>query len=464
MASRTVGIGNIVGYMAGYVDLPTYVGFLGNSQFKVLCAIASIALGGTILLSVAVIHERDPRREGPPPADKPGVSTFFVKIFASIRKLPPQVKKVCQVQFCAWVGFFPMLFYTSSYIGEIYVEPVLEQHPNMSDEQLDRLYEEATRVGTFALLIFAITSLATNVFLPFFIAPTYDSPPVPNMGVDDECENEDGKKSWVEYLIIPGFTLRRAWMLSQLIFSAAMFCTVLVRTVTAATVLIGLVGTTWALTLWAPWAIISAEIARRDAVWRARKMKQAVLADAAVLNSQDFDTDSSGDEASLMAETENSQEPTALANQQHTKDDGEDQDEPPQAGVILGIHNMAIAAPQIIATVASSIIFKFLQKPRGVPGDHSIAVVLALGGTTVLASAWLIHLIKEDTSLPPDVLSAMEDGDLGPSDSILSFPCTPIGSRPPSPLLSRRSSFSIRRQSLDRATLVRNNSFGGLEY
>lgn len=467
MASRIVGVGNIIGYLAGYVDLPLYVGFLGNTQFKVLCAIASITLTATVLLSVTVIKERDPRLEGRPAVEKPGVGEFFVKIFTSIKKLPPQIKKVCEVQFLAWIGFFPMLFYTSSYIGEIYVEPFLEQNPNMTDKELDRLYEEATRVGTFALLIFATISLITNVFLPFFIAPTYDSAPAPQIA--DEDDEESKKKSWVEHLIIPGLTLRRAWMLSQLIFSAAMFCTVLVRTVTAATVLIGLVGITWALTLWAPYAIISAEVARRDAIWRARKLRQVVAAAeaAAFSNPHEFDSDSSDEEGDslTMGGAHNRTAPGAIAvNEAQQKEDDDDDDEPPQAGVILGIHNMAIAAPQIIATVASSVIFKFFQKPRGTPGDHSIAIVLALGGFTVLASAWLIHTIKEDTELPPDVMAAMEDGDLEPADPRYSYPCTPIGSCPPSPLLSRRPSFSISRQSFDRATLVRNNSFGGLEY
>ena len=175
MASRFVGIGSITGYVAGYVNLAPIFWWLGDTQFKDLCAIASIILAITVLLSVTFIRERDPRLEGPPAEDKPGVLSFFHKVFTSIKRLPPQTRKVCQVQFCAWIGFFPMLFYTSSYIGEIYAEPFLEQNPNMTPEELDRLYETATQVGTFALLIFSITGLATNMFLPFFIAPTYDN-------------------------------------------------------------------------------------------------------------------------------------------------------------------------------------------------------------------------------------------------------------------------------------------------
>lgn len=424
MASRFVGIGNIAGYMAGYIDLPKTLWFLGDTQFKDLCAIASIALGTTVTATVLLIRERDPRLEGPPAKDKPGVVAFFRKIFTSIKRLPPQTKKVCEVQFCAWIGFFPMLFYTSSYIGEIYAEPFLQKNPNMTPEELDRLYEDATREGTFALLIFAITSLATNVFLPFFIAPTYTtqigSPAQsPGEGGPSSLKDYDEEASWLDHLIIPGFTLRRAWMCAQILFTLSMLCTVFVRTVTAATVLIGLVGITWALTLWAPWAIISAEISRRE---EERRLQQA----------------------------QRTFSPNRGLDGYSSADRNEEEEAADQAGVILGIHNMAIAAPQIIATVVSSIIFHYFQKPRGEPGDHSIAIVLALGGITVFISAWFIHRIRDDPDAPTDVMSAIEDGE-------------PL-SRPSTGRSRTRSHEQLPRASLERATLVRNKSFGGMEY
>ena len=433
MASRIVGVGNIFGYVAGYINLPSIVWWLGDTQFKDLCAIASIALGGTILLSCLFVRERDPRQEGPPSRDKPGVLAFFKKIFMSIKRLDPQIKKVCVVQFCAWIGFFPMLFYTSSYIGEIYAEPYLEENPNMTPAELDRLYQEATRVGTFALLIFACTSLATNLFLPFFIAPTYDNQPLTSgdgQGAAQFKDYEDEEKSWLDYLVIPGFTLRRAWMLSQILFFAAMSCTVFVRTVEVATILIGLVGITWALTLWAPWAIISAEISRRDAEQRERRQRNFSI----------------------------SSEPIASPDSTHSYDsenpDGaspDEEEDADQAGVILGIHNMAIAAPQIIATVVSSVIFRIYQKPRGTPGDRSIAIVMALGGIAVLASAYFIHLIKDEAPVPePDDMGAAEQGE---------------SSTRPSTAHSRTSSYQGRpRASLERAMLTRSASYGGAEY
>ncbi|KAI1104641.1 hypothetical protein F4804DRAFT_332050 [Jackrogersella minutella] len=429
MASRLVGVGNIIGYIAGGINLPKYLWFFGGTQFKDLCAIASIALCSTIVLSTVLVPERNPQLDGRPAPERVGLVSFFVKIFASIKRLPPQISKVCVVQFAAWVGFFPMLFYTSSYIGEIYVQPFLEENPHMTPEELDELYERATRVGTFALLIFAISSLATNVLLPFFIDPTYDNNPVVNAPGEAPAilrgSLSDGK-SFLDRLVIPGFTLRRAWLLSEFLFAGSMFCAVLVRSVEAATFLIGLIGITWALALWAPWAIISAEISRRDILYRARKQQMKTLAQGEQLDAGS--SDGFLDEDSRLQA---------------------DEEAPDQAGVILGIHNMAIASPQFIATLGSSIIFRIFQKPRGVPGDHSIGIVLACGGFFALIAAYFIHKINDEMPVPEVAVYAAEQGDL------VARPGTSHS----------KNSVDQPRTSLDRATGARNSSFGaGLEY
>ena len=429
MASRFIGIGNIVGFIAGYVDLRTTLWFFGDTQFKVLCAIASIALGATVVLSTAVIRERDPRLEGPVAQRRRNLLRFLFTISKSIRRLPPQVKRVCQVQFFAWIGFFPLLFYTSSYIGEIYLEPYLRDNPHMTPAELDKLYEKATRIGTFALLMNAVVSLLTNVFVPFLVAPTYDSRPVPtNAQGETDSAPKLGKpmpRTILDRLRIPGFTLRRAWLGSLVLFSVAMLCTLLVRSVRAATALIGIAGITWAMTLWAPWAIISAEISRRDALNRAQKLRDnetrrnAEFSLPPELDGPPGQYGASGDETDVI-------------------EDHED-----QAGVILGIHNMAISAPQILATVGSSIVFKIWQKPRGTPGDHSMAIVLALGGVFVLVSSYFVLRIKESTSsLAPGMTLDAEQG----------------GSAVGGP-----SSNAVPRTNHEGGTLVRNRSFGGLQ-
>ena len=140
-----------------------------------------------------------------------------------------------------------------------------------------------------------------------------------------------------------------------------MFLTLFVRTTTGATVLLAFIGVPWAVNHWAPYAIIAAEVGKREAI-RNGLIKPA----------------SSDRDAQLLA-------------------DGEDPAEgADQAGIVLGIHNIFIAAPQIIATLVASLIFKLLQKPRGQPGDDSTGWVLRFGGLAAIGAAILTARIKEE--------------------------------------------------------------------
>jgi solute carrier family 45, member 1/2/4 len=381
--------------------------FFGDTQFKVLCVIASIGLGTTVGISCIFINERDPREEGPPATDKDGVIAFFKGVFRSMRRLPPQTRKVCEVQLFAWVGWFGFLFYLSTWIAELYVEPIVEANPGMALPEIDHLFEKGTRIGTFALLIWAITSLTANMLLPFLIAPTYDVPIIASI-----TENSDSQAfsqsftarvdRFLERLVIPWLTLSRAWTISLVIFALCMFSTLIIRSPTIATIVVGIVGIPWALTIWAPFAIISAEISKRDAIRRAQALNL----------------------------------PSALASDPLGQDDSGD-----QAGVILGIHNVAIAAPQVIATLGSSVIFRLLQKPRGTPGDISMPVVLATGGLSVLIAAFVASRLGAER--PAEGLEAVRA----------------VRERVPS--RQRRESIA----SVNRRSLSRSMSFtGGLEY
>lgn len=127
-----------------------------------------------------------------------------------------------------------------------------------------------------------------------------------------------------------------------------MISTFFITSTTAGTVLAGFIGLPWALTLWAPFALISAEISKRDT------------------------------EARRAGPT------------------GKKED---QAGVILGLHNVFISAPQIIATLVSSAIFKLAQKPRGSPWDDSVAWVLRFGGIAALLAAYMTWRIDEEGAI-----------------------------------------------------------------
>lgn len=366
-AGRITGFGNILGYISGYVNLPEIFPWLGNTQFKVLCVIASVSLCGTIVISSLYIRERDPRLEGPPSEANPGILSFFRQVFQSIRRLPPQSRKVCEVQFFNWMGWFGFLFYITTWIGQLHVNPYFASHPDLTPAEIDKAWEDATRIGTFALLIFAITSFTSNIVLPFLVVPSYRAPPPKTPSTPQHhTPGTPGTLSasissffppaptpsaslharltrLLDFCQIRWLTLRRAWLLSHILYALCMASTFFISTPTQATVLTGFVGLPWALTLWAPFALISAEISKRDSEARRSESKP------------------------------------------------ED-----QAGVILGLHNVAVAAPQIVATLVSSAIFKLAQKQRGEPYDNSVGWVLRFGGLAALVAAVFTWRIRED--------------------------------------------------------------------
>ncbi|PGH23431.1 hypothetical protein AJ80_02541 [Polytolypa hystricis UAMH7299] len=438
-ASRLTGVGNILGYIFGYLDLPKILPFFGNTQFKGLCVIASISLAITLVISCLYIQERDPRLEGPPLSDNPGVVAFFSQVFRSIRRLPPQIRKVCEVQLCAWVGWFPFLFYITTYIGQLYVNPIFEDHPDLPDKDIDDAWAQATRIGTFALLVYAVTSFVASIVLPLLIVPTY-KPAISSESEEDissphhmylsrqssistisftpaagpavepnppHVPQTEEQPSLLSKLLlklqIPGLTLRRTWFISHLLFAACMFSTFFISTPQAATVVVALVGISWALTLWAPFAMISAEVSQRDTEHRRRRHRHQLR------SRTQYDLSASGPETQVPTATDGSSRaepqassstapyrPTSPSSQSTLYQKKEEEEETvDQAGVILGIHNVSISCPQIFATLVSSAIFHVLQKPRGEPWDDSVGWVLRFGGCAALGAAWFTHKLDE---------------------------------------------------------------------
>lgn len=421
-ASRMTGVGNICGFVFGYLDLPSILPFLGRTQFQVLSALASISLTVTLLASCLYIRERDPRLDGPPPSDGLGLVSFFRQVFKSIRNLPPQIMRVCEVQVAAWAGWFPFLYYATTYVGQLYLNPIFADHPDMSDDQIDRMWEDATRIGTSALLAYAIISFVANIALPLFVIPT--SGQVSETTVHPERivhpENEFGgdtgqadeplldgtphkvveeKPTWLSRLQIPGLTLRRTWLLSHLLFAICMFSTFFISSYTAGSVVIGFVGICWAMTLWAPFALISAEVARTDVTRRPHRHETGGTGSAT--ESGRAHNTASGSYAPVSGEDDHEDADHSHAGDHELENGGpkpvpiSEEENVAQAGIVLGLHNVAVSFPQVFSSLICSAIFKAAQKPRGEPWDDSVGWVLRFGGCAALVAAWLTKRLAE---------------------------------------------------------------------
>jgi len=131
-ASIIVGIGSIFGYCVGIIDMPTVFPFLGDTNFKALCAIASICLTGTVCLTCVVIKEKQNLRrddgvdglqhsaenddDGEDIETQKGrpIIRAVKEALGTARALPKKIKQVCVVQMFAWMSWFPFLYYVTT--------------------------------------------------------------------------------------------------------------------------------------------------------------------------------------------------------------------------------------------------------------------------------------------------------------------------------------------------------------
>jgi solute carrier family 45 protein 1/2/4 len=197
----------------------------------------------------------------------------------------------------------------------------------MATSMQARVIEDAVRLGSLASLAFAMFALLTNILIPRFIANDHHTGAV----LEDRPRSK------------PQISMSKAWSISHLLFALCMFSTFFIHSQIAATVLAALVGISWAFTLWVPFAIIGREVA-------ARQEKHSKI---------------------LEGEFEPAQQD--------------------QAGAIMGLHNVAISVPQMLAGLVCGCIFWVASRSGSQDG---IGWALRFGGMGTLIAAVLAARIK----------------------------------------------------------------------
>lgn len=111
--SVLMGIGNIFGYLCGFTLLPKFFGLGGLTQFQCLCLIASSALAITTSINCTVKEDYS-ARSLPVRLERTGSRVICRDLIHTYRFMPRNIRKVCHIQFCAWIGWFPFLFYSTT--------------------------------------------------------------------------------------------------------------------------------------------------------------------------------------------------------------------------------------------------------------------------------------------------------------------------------------------------------------
>jgi len=430
--SRMTQAGNIVGYGFGFFpleDIPI-LKWIGGSQFRKFCILVLVVLVTTVWITCWTQEEQER------PKKHTGKNQILGNIHAAILKLPLPIKKVCAVQVFAFMGWFPFLFYATTYIGQ-----AMAREKNGEPDA-----EYATRMGALSMLFNSIVAVMAGALLPYLSRRDTRL-----LRVQDEDEEEEtarlrgliykwraeaakkGKKMRLPTLPL---LYRTIWIGALMLFTVLTMATFFITSTIGAIIIVSLVGVSWAVACWVPFAIIMEFLKEMEEIVEptspAQTRANTRIHSHAHSRAHSRTHTGSGSFANFRAHSRthtgsgsfgnfprahsrtqtgnasftNFSVPTipterqpllarateSLENYEESLLGPVDRNRPVAGGTVLGIHNLAIVFPQFIVSLASSLIFKIVdgsEKDDGTTyyGRNGVAWVLRFGGFCTLFGA-----------------------------------------------------------------------------
>ena len=429
---RMTHVGNVAGYAAGWYDLSStpVLSWLGGDQFRKYAVVSVVGVAVCSIITCAAIREE--RRE--PSEGLPAVGVVAKMreathhIYQSIRRLPRPVRRICLVQLFAFMGWFPLLFYSSQWIIETREKEKGEMGGSTTVD------DEAAERGSFALLMFALVALLSGTLLPYLsLSNSSNTQAVHLAGPEDQLVSGPGQSNGADQ----GkprrrpwkLTLRTIWTISLALYSAqASVLTFTVQSSRDAIILLASIGIPWAVASWVPFALVMESVREAEdgtspfefeADWFApervrgrRESSSAFAARATVARSvQDCEPlphASDPPRSSFLARGaevvgDNARNPsrqTSLASgvplpvsNQDASHGGSES----LGGTVLGIHNLAIVLPQLLVALLAALILRtgpISQSSSGSGGGGvSVVWVIRIGGLASFVAAMLTRLV-----------------------------------------------------------------------
>ncbi|KAA1120890.1 hypothetical protein PGTUg99_009636 [Puccinia graminis f. sp. tritici] len=185
------------------------------------------------------------------------------------------VKPICWIQLWAWLGWFPVMFYSSTWVGEIWTRTNGDLSRMDDDDQ-----EKATRIGTIGLLLQLLLSLLGWLFIPRFVSNFRRK--------HYQIANDYGK------------TLVDLWAGSQLCFGFLLlispFCE---HNLVLSILLIGACGIPWAITCWVPFTLLGEAILFKSELVIPVENNFRLLSDTEPVDSGDRSLSSTDDQLTI---------------------------------------------------------------------------------------------------------------------------------------------------------------------
>ncbi|KAI1107557.1 MFS general substrate transporter [Jackrogersella minutella] len=378
--SRMSAIGHGIAYATGAIDLPSLLGTsLGNTQFKQLTVIAAFGLVFTCGVTCWAVTERiliatrhDSHKEG-------GGFKVISQIWSTIVHLPPRIRAICMAQFWAWIGWFPFLFYSTTWIGETYFRYDAAHDAKDSGDALG----EIGRVGSEAFIIYSVITFLGSWILPMVIRSPDDEsytqrPPESLRGI---VENVNKYKP----------ELLTAWMWGHATFAAAMFFAPFATSFRFATILVCLCALPWNIASWAPSAFLGVEVNKLSGAGGPNASYRRLSHDS-----------------NVEMEEINGVSSPAILDIESSRGASKQGSTGQLSGVYFGILNIYTTIPQFIGTILSTVIFSILEPGKspelahtahpdehhGTDGPNAISVCLFIGACSAVVAVFATRKLK----------------------------------------------------------------------
>lgn len=116
-ASYMTGAGNIFGYAFGYLEVEKILRKPALTHFQGLCVVASIVSSFSVLTTCFFVRENTRSVVATRESRKSTMSKLAGvprNLASCYLNMPHNIRKVCHIQFWAWMGWFPFLYYSTT--------------------------------------------------------------------------------------------------------------------------------------------------------------------------------------------------------------------------------------------------------------------------------------------------------------------------------------------------------------
>jgi solute carrier family 45 protein 1/2/4 len=162
-----LGVGNITGFIAGWMPWSSWITFMGTKSCKIACQdlrisfiLSTVFLISTLILTLLAANEV-PLEKKPSDESSPSRINPIIHLFRVLFRLPKEMLRICLVQFFNWFAWFTFLIYITVWVAE----NVFNGNPDEFSPNY-HLFEEGVRYGSFGLAGFAACSLLFSPFVP----------------------------------------------------------------------------------------------------------------------------------------------------------------------------------------------------------------------------------------------------------------------------------------------------------